>query len=483
MAFVLALLALLLPALPALADEIQPAEGAELTQIHVEFRWEASCVAHAYQLAIVEDDGSGDPFQGAEPVVDVLVGALEPRAVITAGLRFDRRYAWRARGRRQARAGPTKAPWGSIHRFEIAPLPDNLPSWSVSEPEPGPLQPGLTILDIIGFRVPAGVQRAVAVDRSGTPVWFNRPFASSGDTRQLPDGLITYLDFFRVFATTLQGEVVWSSPVDPELVLHHELFPMPNGNFLTLVHDDRTVEIDGQPEEVFGDRIVEFDRESNEVVWEWSTFDHYSLEDVPPGDTDNGNWTHVNAVVYNERDNSVYISSRNLSRITRIDYDTGEIIYNMGKESVSGDVDFGHDFFKAQHAPELLPNGNMLLHDNGTCCDRVNNVTRAIEIEFDDPYAPTSASIVWEYVLPRQSRIIGDADRQPNGNTLIASGTPGVVYEVTREGVLVWKLEIELPFFFYRAERIDQLVVRSPQEQLVALLEAAEQAANCRTRR
>ena len=147
MAAVLALLVLLLPAMSALANEIQPAEGAVLTQIHVEFRWEAACT-NAYQLVVVADDESPDPFEGAEPVVDVLVGGLEPRAVITAGLAFDERYAWRVRGRQPARParasgiGPASAPWGSTRRFEVAPLPDALPSWVVSEPEAGEVAPG-----------------------------------------------------------------------------------------------------------------------------------------------------------------------------------------------------------------------------------------------------------------------------------------------------------------------------------------------------
>jgi hypothetical protein len=478
---VLTLLALLLLALPASAGEVQPAEGVVLRQTHVEFRWEIGC--SGYQLAVVEDDGSADPFEGADPVADVRVVGLEPRAVVTSGLAFDKRYAWRVRGR-HGNGASGNGPWGPTRRFEIAPLPEALPSWIVSEPVPARLQPGLTILDILGFgMVDPGALRAVAVDRSGAPVWFNQPVSSSTDTRQLRDGTISYVDTFSGIVTTLEGEIVWISPVDPALAVHHEMFPMPNGNFLALVFDDRTVEIDGQPEEVFGERIVEFDRETKEIVWEWSTFDHYSLEDMPPFHLDHGHWIHGNAVVYNERDNSVYLSSRSLSRITRIDYDTGEIIYNMGKQLLSGDVDFGDGLFHAQHAPELLRNGNMLLHNNGTCCDAPNFISSAIELKFDNPDHPTSASIVWEYVLPNFSPAIGDADRLPNGNTLIASGVafgPGVVYEVTRKGELAWKLEVEEPYFFYRAERIPELVVRSKRAQLLALREAVDQAATCR---
>jgi len=477
---------------PVLASEFEPRESADLTQTHLEFRWEPVCFAQEYQLTVVRDDGSDDPFDGTSPVVDETVRGFEPRAVIRSGLAFGEDYAWRVRGghpqtRGRWRSVPSADAWGPTHRFTIRALPDNLPAWSVSEPEPGPVESGLTILDMIAFPFDTAGQRAVAVDRAGAPVWFNRPASQSFDTRQLRDGLISYLNG-RVFVTNLRDEVVWSSPEDPTLVVHHEAFPMPNGNFLAVVWDDREVEIGGEVQQIRGDRIVEFERETRDVVWEWSTFDHYSLDDMPPGEIDNGNWTHVNAVVYDPRDRTVTISSRNLSRLTRIDYDSGEIIFNMGKQMTSGDVDFGEGLFRVQHAPEVLRNGNILLHDNGTLIDPVNNVSRAVEIELDHPSHPTSASVVWEYVLPRFSPVIGDADRLPNGNTLIASGIPsgllgGATYEVTPEGALVWSLEVEAPFFFYRAERIQELVVRSRRQRLEGFFEAVRHHVGCRFER
>ena len=144
MSYVLALLVLLLPVVSASAAEIRPADGAELTQIHLEFRWEAACFARGYQLAVVPDDASPDPFAATAPVADALVGGFQPRAVITSGLAFGQRYAWRVRSRQSRHprsrrwnrgAEPTYGPWGPTRRFEVAPLPDNLPPLSVSEPE------------------------------------------------------------------------------------------------------------------------------------------------------------------------------------------------------------------------------------------------------------------------------------------------------------------------------------------------------------
>ena len=76
---------------------VLPPEGIALNHIHVQFEWAAVGGADQYQLVIVVDDGSGDPFDGATPVVDTTVGATAPRAVVTSGLQFDEAYAWRAR--------------------------------------------------------------------------------------------------------------------------------------------------------------------------------------------------------------------------------------------------------------------------------------------------------------------------------------------------------------------------------------------------
>ena len=80
-----------------------------------------------------------------------------------------------------------------------------------------------------------------------------------------------------------------------------------------------------------GDRFIEVDKEGN-VIWEWSTFDYLSLDEYNPkwvdlwmsqwdfGGNPNFDWTHSNSVYYDEDLDIVYISIRNLSRITAVSY-------------------------------------------------------------------------------------------------------------------------------------------------------------------
>ena len=443
---------------------VHPLEGAVMNRIHLNFGWFPVSGADSYQLWVVEDDGSPDPFAAGPAAV---MGIPRNLAVVTGGLAFGKAYAWRVRG---IAGGPM--PWGPTRRFSTAPLPAFIPGINITR-SAGAVEPGLTMFIVLdrGGSIP-NESLAMAVDEFGNLVWFLvLPFEGGLDLRLLDSGEILFI----AFVATLDGEITWASP--PSETIHHEVFPMPNGNILALGQNTREVIRDGQVQMWVGDTILEFERATNAVVWSWNAFDHVSTLDFDPAvmatpDDDDGtfDWTHANAVVYNELDNSVYISIRHLSRVTRIDYATGQIVYNMGLTMPSGDTDFGDGLFTFQHAPQLLPNGNMMLYDNGNRRDGIvhtNNsgtgVTKAIELSFDDNQAPTNASIVWEWTHPSYSGIVGDTDRLPNGNTL-TTGRKGFIYEVDADGNLVWQLELtgSNSFLLYRAERISTLYPALP---------------------
>ncbi len=97
-----------------------------------------------------------------------------------------------------------------------------------------------------------------------------------------------------------------------------------------------------------------------------------------------------------------------------------------------------------QHAPNLLANGNVLIFDNGV--HRIDDsmpYSRVIEVN------PATNEIVWKYqdspawnfFSPR----MGNAQRLPNGNTLITESSFGRIFEVTRNQEIVW--EYVNPFF------------------------------------
>lgn len=104
------------------------------------------------------------------------------------------------------------------------------------------------------------------------------------------------------------------------------------------------------------------------------------------------------------------------------------------------------------HDPNVLPNGNILLFDNGRyyAADPDGSInfmdplfSRVIEID------PKTNEIIWEYRAENPtdfySCYISGARRLSNGNTIICEGVTGRLFEVTMEGETVW--EYISPFY------------------------------------
>jgi hypothetical protein len=219
---------------------------------------------------------------------------------------------------------------------------------------------------------------------------------------------------------------------------HHDGRLLKNGNVILLcgaeLPDDisRRVrggragsEIDGK--KMWGDYIIEVTT-AGRVVWEWKAWEHLdpAADALTAIQDERGEWTHANSV-WEDADGSLLVSFRNISTVIRIDRRTGEIVWKLGAPPLSG-----------QHAPYTLVSGNMLLFDNGPHrLDESYPFSRVIEIN------PATKAIAWKYQEPRSfnfySPRISNAQRLPNGNTLINEGVFGRFFEVTTGGDVVWE--------------------------------------------
>jgi len=126
-------------------------------------------------------------------------------------------------------------------------------------------------------------------------------------------------------------------------------------------------------------------------------------------------------------DGNLILSFRQISTVVMINRRTDAIYWKLGAPPLSG-----------QHAPYMLSNGNVLLFDNGAHrLDDTFPFSRVLEIN------PATKEIVWKYQDPRVSDFfsprLSNAQRLPNGNTLINEGHFGRFFEVTRDGSTVWE--------------------------------------------
>jgi hypothetical protein len=225
---------------------------------------------------------------------------------------------------------------------------------------------------------------------------------------------------------------------------HHDGRLLKNGNIVLLCGSELPGDVakrvrGGRPHtEVAGgamwsDSVVEMTT-GGEVVWEWRAWEHLDPErdGLTAVQDERTEWTHANAVV-EQPDGDLLVSFRNISTVVRIDRKTGAIAWRLGAPPLAG-----------QHCPSLLPNGHILLFDNGPHrLDESFPFSRVIEID------PASNAIVWKYQEARPfnffSPRISSAQRLPNGNTLVNEGNFGRMFEVTTGGDVVW--EYVNPYF------------------------------------
>jgi hypothetical protein len=122
-----------------------------------------------------------------------------------------------------------------------------------------------------------------------------------------------------------------------------------------------------------------------------------------------------------------------LSAVIIIDRASGEISWRLGP-----------DILAQQHCPSELPDGSLLLFDNGTFRTG-QSVTYSRVIEVDRH----TRAVTWEYRdSPPENfftPFMGSAQRLPNGNTLVTESAFGRIFEVDRSGQVCW--EYVVPFF------------------------------------
>jgi hypothetical protein len=194
-------------------------------------------------------------------------------------------------------------------------------------------------------------------------------------------------------------------------------------------------EVDGK---IYADYLLEMTTRG-EVVWEWRSWEHLDFEtEIITLQDRREEWTHGNTVAELPNGNLV-ISLRNVSTVAIIDRPTGAIVWKLGSPPLA-----------QQHDPRPLPNGNLLIFDNGVHRrDHPAPYSRVIEVD------PRTSAIVWEYrdqsMFDFFSPYISSAQRLLNGNTLICEGCDGRIFEVTDEGHVVW--EYVNPHFSMEAGR------------------------------
>jgi hypothetical protein len=342
---------------------------------------------------------------------------------------------------------------------ETAPLGTPWPSMQLRVHEDD-LEPGFTLLPLTAMGVKAWL---VALDEDGEVAWLYdsgeekileaRP-TGDGGVRFLQGDELVEMDWLgnerrRLTSAPVPDDLPPGIPVAGAYGFGHELEITDDGTWVAISRESRTVpefpasyddpdEI-GHQVEVTGDRVMEVDPDSGEVLRTWSTFDHLDPRRIGYGslkaDPYGFDWTHVNAV--STRGDDWLISVRHFDASLLVDATTGETEYILGTPDNWGPewqdlllepVGTPFSWPWHQHGVKQLEDGKVLMLDNGNyraspwtgepLTDEIDNWSRVVEYQVD-PVARTVRQL-WEFQLDPTvfSGAMGDADPLPGGHVL-----------------------------------------------------------------
>ena len=470
---------------------LSPPNNSYMRTIHIPFEWEQAPDAIQYNL-----QASINLSQFEDGII-LNINSIETTAYIDiSNFDWDNDYYWRVRS---IYNDDSLSEWSEIFRFDIG--ENKFPVIDAIIYNEDLIQDGLVAFG--GF---APTLESVIIDKYGNEIWN-----TGGDIEE--DGSIGFIlnhinkygnmygmsiyDYPNNTGTKINYDLdfLWSAPTFEIPVDIHEIKQIPNGNYMAFVPDYTQLgpipegswtflfqaigyQADGITNEFpyIGMRIVEWDEDGNEV-WNWDPFEHFTMQDTDlygniwwqafsDGIYD---WMHSNAFHFDDEESVIYVSHRHLSRISKISYPSGEVIWNMGMPdgySTGSDnicTDLGFSF---QHNIQLMDDGSLLFFDNGNLSQMLmgdnNPTTRIRRIRvIDNSYCETE----WEYELPPNLFGLGMGSVQllDNGNYLIYTFGSGLgqgeptLREITPDQEVVWNYQGMNYAAWYRTYKIPSL--------------------------
>lgn len=281
------------------------------------------------------------------------------------------------------------------------------------------------------------------------------------------NGKITYFDQNKMKFVVLNSQlnIIDSLEcVNGVLTDFHDIQFASNGNVLLIGVKYKNVNMSelvtgGQENATVKGFVLQELNLQKELVWEWSTFDYFKITDAVSSIDLTANsisYSHINSAIY-DNDGNIIISSRHMDELTKINRQTGQIMWRMGGSSCKNNTfifiddkdETNYTGFSHQHTPIRLSNGNLMLFDNGNM--KGNQYSRAVEYEIDE--VNQIARKVWEFRLypPYYAAQMGSVSELYNGNILISWWNR--IIEVTKSKSVLFDMSFDAEFT-YRSQKL-----------------------------
>ena len=305
------------------------------------------------------------------------------------------------------------------------------------------------------------------LDNSGVPIYYLKTSSRKSPFQVQHNGLLTFWnnDANKFLVMDSSYNVIDSLSCINFGTDFHDLHLFPNGHSLFLGVYWRTVRMDtivagGDSAANVLDFVIQEQDANKNVIFQWRCLDHFQITDA----TQDINLLapsldpfHCNAIEL-DNDGNLLLSSRNLDEITKIDRQTGDIIWRWGGiKSKNNEFQFINDqrTFSHQHDIRRISNNNVTLFDNGNLLKP--RYSRSLEYKLNE--TDKTAELVWEFYNDPETFTfgMGGTQRLPNNNTVIGWGFNltdlKAMSEIRTDGTIAFELCLSNSIINYKAFR------------------------------
>ncbi len=325
----------------------------------------------------------------------------------------------------------------------------------------------------------------VLYDMKGAPVWFipdtNGIGGIMGDLQFTSRPSMTFIRNTDAYEIGFDGSILWHAPTHSYIAdtnsekYHHEFVRLSNGHYMILgiqmlmckqysvkdsnyivTSNDRSLAGDYKPCR-FG-TLIEYD-EKGKVIWSWKSSDHILNSDFAyykgEADTNLRFDPHENAFYFDDQHKIVYLGFRNLDRIVKIDYPSGQVLGFYGENFKPGMLSQGRGYFCNQHNISRTHDGLLYYFNNNSC--KLTDSLPSIILLKEPGAGDDSFKKVWEYTCTAEDAKIkkfasgGNVIELPDYSFFVCMGSEySKMFIVNRDKEILWTA---LPEKHHQTER------------------------------
>ena len=347
--------------------------------------------------------------------------------------------------------------------FQTGPLPDVFPVIEINKVDRSKMELGMHACDIHFANHGKFRSMPFIFDNQGAVRWYldlSRYGAMLAPFQRLSDGNLLMVSRHQLHEFDMLGQIVGHGEIDNNYGMHHDVLEIIGNRLLICVGKrDARIKLGDEIVNSDSDFIILYDRNRGQLIKGW---DLAKLLDVSRNDLNffrPGDWLHMNGLAFDALDGSIIVSGKNQGLI-KISWnnnlqwimapqknwgragrqgkgmDTKPFLLTAVDENgkpYSRSIQLGDesaenfDFPWGPHAPKYMPNGNIIVFDNGTYrnFNDQNRYSRAVEYKIDEENRTVQQ--VWQYGKERgedfYSSIVSDVDYYMGSkNVLITSG-------------------------------------------------------------